>query len=324
VKPDPFLRGNVFPPAGGVPYPRARADDRLPADTWAMAQHPVGVRLELVGDATEVEVAYRTETPATYRPAAGSTWAAWQGDRQLAEVPAVVGTGSARIPLDRAAAAAPITVYLPDGMRPTVLEVGASGGTLMPAPAGPRWICYGDSIAEGWVASSPGRTWAAIAARRWQLDVANLSYAGAARGEIVSAEHIASLPADVISISYGTNCWTRVPFSVEMMTAGLDAFLRVIRAAHPVVPILVVSPVVRPSAESTPNALGADLRALREAMERTTQSRIAAGDGSLELVPGYDILRPEHLADGIHPNDAGHEIMAAVIGPRIAAACARR
>jgi lysophospholipase L1-like esterase len=323
VKPGPFLRGNAFPPVNGVPYPRARADDRLPADTWATAQHPVGVRLELVGDATEVEVAYRTQAPAG-RPGAGSSWAAWQGDRQLAEVPAVVGTSSARIPLGRADAAAPITVYLPDGMRPVVLEVAASGGTLRPAPAGPRWICYGDSIAEGWVASSRGRSWPAIAARRWQLDVANLGYAGAARGEIVSAEHIASLPADVISISYGTNCWTRVPFSVEMMTAGLDAFLRVVRAAHPVVPILVVSPVIRPAAETTPNALGADLHGLRQAIERTAQAWIAAGDGALELVRGHEILRPEHLADGIHPNDGGHEIMAALLGPRIAAACGRR
>jgi lysophospholipase L1-like esterase len=324
VKPDAFLRGNVFPGIDGVPYPRARADNRLPADTWAMAQYPVGVRLELLGDAAEVEIAYRTEALAEYRPGAGSSWAAWQGDRQLAEVPALVGTNSARIPLDDADPAAPITVYLPDGMRPTVLAVRPSGGTLIPAPAGPRWICYGDSIAEGWVASSPSRSWVAIAARRWQLDVANLGYAGAARGEIASAEHIASLPADVISISYGTNCWTRVPFSVAMMTAGLDAFLRVIRAARPVVSIVVVSPVLRPAAESTPNVLGVDLGDLREAIEHTAQSWIAAGDGALELVRGHEILGPERLADGVHPDDGGHEIMAAVLGPRISAACARR
>ena len=324
MKPDAFLRGNVFPGTDAVPYPRARADDRLPADTWAMAQHPVGVRLEFLADAAEVEIAYRTEALAEYRPGAGSSWSAWQGDRQLAEVPALAGTNSARIPLDGADAAAPVTVYLPYGMHPTVLAVRPSGGTLLPAPARPRWVCYGDSIAEGWVASSPSRSWPAIAARRWQLDVANLGYAGAARGEIPSAEHIASLPADVISISYGTNCWTRVPFSAGMMTAVLDAFLRVIRATHPVVPIVVVSPVVRPAAESTPNVLGAGLRDLREAIERTAQSWIAAGDGALELVRGGEILRPEHLADGVHPDDGGHEIMATVLGPRIAAACARR
>ena len=51
----------------------------------------------------------------------------------------------------------PIVVYLPEGMRPRVLAVACGGGELAPAPAGPRWIAYGDSIAEGWIASGTGR-----------------------------------------------------------------------------------------------------------------------------------------------------------------------
>src|SRR6185312_7602629 len=63
-QPEPFLRGCRFAAVRGVPYPRADARDftRLPIDTWGTAQIPATVRLELVGDAEAVDIAYRTET----------------------------------------------------------------------------------------------------------------------------------------------------------------------------------------------------------------------------------------------------------------------
>jgi hypothetical protein len=57
-----FLRGCAWPTGAGVAYPRADPADwrRLPIDTWATAQMPVGVRLEFVSDANSVEISYRT------------------------------------------------------------------------------------------------------------------------------------------------------------------------------------------------------------------------------------------------------------------------
>jgi lysophospholipase L1-like esterase len=141
-----------------------------------------------------------------------------------------------------------------------------------------------------------------------------MGYAGSARGEIVSAEHVAALEADVISISHGTNCWTRIPFSVDQLRAGTTAFLEVVRQGHPETPIVVASPVLRPDAESTPNRLGATLADLRAAMEEAAQARIDAGDVALTLVPGAGIVTTEQLADGIHPGDDGHRALADVIG----------
>ena len=57
-----------------------------------------------------------------------------------------------------------MVVYLPEGMRPVVLAVRAFGGTLEPAPVRPRWLAYGDSIAEGWIASGPVGAWPAARA----------------------------------------------------------------------------------------------------------------------------------------------------------------
>jgi lysophospholipase L1-like esterase len=322
AQPEPFLRGCRFPPAPGVPYPRADARDctRLPIDTWGTAQIPATVRLELVGDAGAVEIAYRTETEDFgYRgEGAGTAFALWRGGALMAEEKAVLGEGTVRLAMGPAAGLPAsgdrAIVYLPEGMRPTVLSIDGVDGTIEPAPPQRRWVAYGDSIAEGWVASGPSAAWPAIAGRMYRLDVCNMGYAGSARGEIVSAEHVAALDADVISITHGTNCWTRIPFSVEMMRAGTAAFLDVVRQGHAETPIVVSTPVVRPDAEATPNRLGATLGDLRAAMGEVAQARIDAGDKRLTLVPGRDIIGPELLADGIHPGDEGHQVLAEVIG----------
>jgi GDSL-like lipase/acylhydrolase family protein len=204
-------------------------------------------------------------------------------------------------------------VYLPDGMKPTVRFITPVGGTIEPAPPQPRWIAYGDSIQEGWNASAPPLAWPHIVGRDNGLDVYNLGYAGAARGEIPLAEEIAELPAEVISINHGTNCWTRVPYSIGMFREGLVAFLDIIRQGHPGTPLVVASPVVRPDAESTPNRLGATLGELRRTMEEVVEDR-ARTDPNLQLLSGLGLIELRHLDDGIHPNDEGHRLIAAAMG----------
>ncbi len=183
-------------------------------------------------------------------------------------------------------------------------------------------MAYGDSITEGWIASGPAGAWPAIAAREFRLDVVNLGYAGAARGEIVTAEQLAALDADVISLAYGTNCWTRIPHSAAQFRAGLEAFLAVVRQGHPTTPIVVASPVLRPDAEHTPNRLGATLADFRDETERVVDAMQRAGDPALTLVPGGPLLTVDRLPDGIHPGDAGHRILAQHIGGAVAAAVA--
>jgi lysophospholipase L1-like esterase len=194
------------------------------------------------------------------------------------------------------------------------------GGQLAPAPRGPRWLAYGDSIAEGWIASGPAGAWPAVAARRTGLDVVNLGYAGSARGELPSAQQIAALDADVISISHGTNCWSRIPFSAAMFREQTLAFVALVRQGHPDTPIVVTSPILRPDAEETPNLLGATLVDLRLTMEHLTRELIDTGDAQLTLVEGGDLIGADDLPDGIHPGDHGHEVLADVFGGAVAAA----
>jgi lysophospholipase L1-like esterase len=57
-------------------------------------------------------------------------------------------------------------------------------------------------------------------------------------------------------------------------------------------------------------------------MEQAAQERIDAGDGALVLVGGADVITAADLADGIHPNDAGHARLADVFGSAVATAAA--
>jgi lysophospholipase L1-like esterase len=319
---EPFLRGCVWPEAPGVPYPRAKPDLpmlRLPMDTWMMASIPAGVRLELVGNAPEVDIGYSCAHASFGYLGGGEVheFVVWRDGERVASVDAVEGEHTVRLPLGPGDG--PAIVYLPERMGPTILELTGVGGSIAPAPDQPRWLCYGDSIAEGWVVSAPDRSWPAVAAREHGLDLVNLGYAGSARGEIPSAEELAELDAEVISIAHGTNCWTRTPHSVELFTAGLRAFLDIVRDGHPDTPIVAISPITRPDGEATPNRLGATLTDLRGAFEAVVGERIAAGDAALTLVEGFPIVPVDLLADGIHPGDDGHAAMAAAIGPVVAA-----
>jgi lysophospholipase L1-like esterase len=310
-----FLRGVAWPSAPGAPYPRADLTDvRMPIDTAGTASIPAGVRIELVGDASHLDLEYETTTEELgYRGAgAGTTFAVWRDDQVVDEQPAVLGPGSVRLSLGSGEGRA--IVYLPEGMKPRVVGIAGVGGVIEPAPAQPRWIAYGDSITEGWVASGPARSWPAITGRRHGLDVVNMGYAGSARGETVSAEHIAAIDADVISLAHGTNCWSRWPHTAEMLRATTAAFLRIVRQAHPSVPIVVCSPIVRLDAEDAPNLVGATLADLRRAVED------AATDAGVPLVPGRDALDPSLLPDGIHPGDDGHAVLADVFGGAVARA----
>ncbi len=319
------LRGAAWPGNETTPYPRSDpADDRLPLDTWGTAQIPVSVRLELIGDASRIEIDYACATDDLgYRgEGAGTTFSAWRGDQEVATATATLDGGTVSLEVGGADAdytvgsADVLTVYLPEGMKPTLTAVRPVGGSLEPAPRGPRWLAYGDSLTEGWVASGPAYCWPAVAARRHRLDLVNLGYAGSCRGELASAEQLAKLPADVISLGYGTNCWTRIPYSRALLAANLRAFLSILREGHPQTPIVVWSPVVRPDAEQTPNRLGATLADLRAEIEEFAQT---AG-GPLELIRGLPLLSGDQLADGVHPGDEGHAVMAEAIGSAVARA----
>ncbi|MFF7814691.1 GDSL-type esterase/lipase family protein [Streptomyces sp. NPDC007945] len=316
LEPDPFLRGTAWRDGDRV----VRADpadlDRLPWDVAERAALPIGVRVEFLAQpgTSAVELRYRADVPPA-GDALGAlrhVFALWQDGRCVREVcaePAEEATVRLRLP----PGGGEFTVHLPEAQAPVVRGVRGVGGALTPAPARPRWLVHGDSITEGWWSTRPAHAWPAAAGRALGLDPVNLGYAGGARGELVLAEHLARLPGDLITLAFGTNCWDRVPATPEWLHATVRSFVGLVRRGHPRTPILLVSPVLRPAAEHTRNALGATLTELRRAMERAGRELAAEGDRHLTVLPGRPLLRPEHLADGLHPDDTGHAALAEAV-----------
>ncbi|MGH4030517.1 GDSL-type esterase/lipase family protein [Actinomycetota bacterium Odt1-20B] len=284
----------------------------LPGDTWERATVPAGVRLAFVaGGVRAVEIAYEGSEPwetDTYRDVP-PLFTLLSGDAVAGETSAAPGTHVARLELPHPEGE--FTLHLPEALRPALRGLRpVGGGTLTPAPPRPRWLVHGDSITEGWWASRPHLAWPALAGRALGLDTVNLGYAGAARGELTSARQLGSLRGDFITLAFGTNCWSRTPSSTGLLYETTRAFLNLVRAGHPHTPLLVVSPLVRPDAESRPNELGATLADLRTAQERAVRDAIRGGDAHLTLLPGAGILGTRQLRDGVHPDDAGHELLA--------------
>jgi lysophospholipase L1-like esterase len=315
----PFVRGSPFASTDVVPYPRADPADqhRLPGGTWQASTIPSGVRIEWVGDAEAVTVSYRADPggPFMRQGGYGLGFDVWVDDQPRGLVAAATVAGEASVTL--AVGPGRVRVYLPEGLRPRILSLSPEGGSIEPAPAEPSWVAYGDSIAEGWAVTAPGLSWPARLGRQLGLDECNMGYAGTARGELASAEQLGGLAADVISISYGTNCWSTIPHSTALIGANLEAFLDLVRRGHPDTPLVVATPIVRPDAEATPNRLGATLAALRSAMDDVLSRRVTA-DPRLVHVPGWELLDAALLVDGVHPGDEGHRVLAERMGKALA------
>lgn len=314
-----WLRGygaiDAVQPANRVPNEFA---GRLPSDTVAAGEVTAGVRLEFVGTASVVRLGVRVGGPAARSsPAMANACSVWTAGHWADQVALPVGGGEMTIALPARDPDQVVTVYLPEPTRVQVESVGWADGELRPAPRRPRWVVYGDSIAQGWCASDPGRTWPEIVARDLGLEGVNLGFAGAARGELPAAAHVAATPADVITLAWGTNCWSTIPFDEDLMGSTCRLFLKTVRLGQPDTDVLVVSPIVRPAAEDVPNLVGATLAGLRAALEDAVATA-QKDDPRLHLVPGRHLVDENLLVDGIHPGDAGHQVLAAAVAAEIA------
>jgi lysophospholipase L1-like esterase len=310
------LRGYSEP---GTAQPKSRIPERfagrLPVDTVTAGRVTSGVRLELRGTASSVGLGFTVESPAERgAPTMGAAFSVWTRSGLHWQVPIGQEDTAADIPLPTREADETVLVYLPEALVVHIDSVSWDAGTLTSAPRGPSWAVYGDSITQGWSATDPGAAWPSIAGRELGLDVINLGFAGAARGELPSAAQIAEAPADLITLAWGTNCWSTIPYDAGLMEQLSRLFLTTVRQGHPDAEILVVSPIVRPAAERTPNVYGATLEDLRAALESSVDSYVKSHhDDKLHLLRGRELLDERLLVDGIHPGDEGHAQLAGAV-----------
>src|SRR4051812_15044662 len=128
-----------------------------------------------------------------------------------------------------------------------IAGIGPAHALTPVAARGPRWLAYGDSITHGWCASDPALAYPAIVSCRLGLEHTNLGFAGSARGEFAVATSIASLPADVISLAFGTNIMKFPWYDKASWKETVRTFIALLRMQQPSTPIVLVTPIGRTS-----------------------------------------------------------------------------
>lgn len=326
----------------------------------AMVQMPSGVRLRFATDATDLELdvmltLFRIE-PYPLEPVVFDLVV----DGELAaQVSSAEGTvlhvdvaHPERLRIDAgepttiafaglAAGPKVVEIWLPQRatleMRALRVDDGASVSAAA-AVAQPRWVHYGSSISHCMEAASPTTTWPAVAARLGGMELLNLGLAGQCMLDPFVARTIRDLSVDRVSLKVGINLVNGDTMRDRTFAPALHGFLDTIRDGHPDTPILVVSPIYCPSAETVPGPTvpGPDgrfvtvagleelrltcltLTKIRAAIADIVAARRSAGDAQLHHLDGLALFGPddaEDLPDDLHPNPAGYVRM----GERFAA-----
>ena len=187
---------------------------------------------------------------------------------------------------------------------------------------------YGSSISQCVEAPTPTAVRPVQVARRAGVDLLNLAFAGEAQLDQFVARDIRELDVDLVSLKIGINVVNADSMRERAFVPALHAFLDTIRDGHPLVPIVVATPIICPAVEDSPgptrfddrnqvypvertidDAPGAlSLARIRELIETAIASRQQQGDEQLSLVNGLDLFGPDDvgdLPDGIHPNPDG-------------------
>ncbi len=163
-------------------------------------------------------------------------------------------------------------------------------------------VVYGTSITQGGCASRPGMAWTNILSRRLNVEFINLGFSGSGKGEPEVAATIAEIPNPACFIlDYEGNA------GLEGLKRTFPTFIRILREAHPGVPILAVSRTpfagdrfIERSLRGTDGSAGIPARRDRRTAPRRRR-RIFFQDGGELLGEDFE----ECTVDGVHPTDLG-------------------
>ncbi len=190
----------------------------------------------------------------------------------------------------------------------------SDGATVAPyEDPRPRWITYGSSITHCRTAASPSQTWPAIVARRRGLNLTSLGLGGQCHLDPMVARLMRDLPADLLSMCIGINIYGGATLNARTFGPGIIGFVQIVREKHPDTPLVVMSPIYSPPRETTPNAVGFTLQAMREEVAAAVATLQAHGDRHIHYVNGLDIFGVDlgrFLPDELHPDPEGYRIMA--------------
>jgi hypothetical protein len=211
------------------------------------------------------------------------------------------------------------TLYFPlyQGVQEVLIGLEEDAELLEPLPfaASRPIVLYGTSITQGGCASRPGMAYPNILSRGMKREMVNLGFSGSGKGEPEVARAIASLPDPAcLVLDYEANC-----DGLERLQVTMPAFIRILREAHPEVPIVVITRIRPPKADWDAEFREAMLarRAYQLELVETLQQE---GDRFISAIDGYELLGEQYAestVDGTHPTDLGFFLIATAILPQL-------
>lgn len=187
------------------------------------------------------------------------------------------------------------------------LEIGVDEGATLDQPAvdSPKRekpiVMYGTSILQGGCANRPGMAHTNILARRLDREVINLGFSGNALLDMEIAELMASVEdPGLFVLDYAPNAYA------DMIDANGEAFFRVIRDAHPDVPVIFIEDVIFPHTLFD-NAILKEVTDKNLAQRRLYERLKKAGEKNIYYIGAEGMIGDdgEATVDSIHFTDLG-------------------
>jgi lysophospholipase L1-like esterase len=291
----------------------AAAENVVRAPVWNLGQHSAGLYYDFVTGAPIVTARWKLRSDRIampHMPATGVSGldlyvrdeGAWRwigagrpGESITNEQVLVRGLSRAR---------REFRLYLPLYNGVDSVELGVPIGACIEAapnhfPRRKPIVFYGTSITQGGCASRPGMAYPSIIGRRLGWPTLNLGFSGNGKTEPEMAALLAELDPAVFVMDSLPNLF------VAEAAERLEPFVRVLRARHPLTPIVLVEDVNAPiTILDSRRAKVAEMNAwLRQLYDRMR----AAGDARVYYVPAFALLGGdgEDTVDGLHPTDLG-------------------
>lgn len=221
-------------------------------------------------------------------------------------------------------------IWLPHNAYVTLQRLTINDGASLlqlPVDKRKRWVHYGSSISHCMEATLPSEIWPAVAARQAGLILTNFGVGGQCHLDQFMARTIREQECDFISMKIGINIINLDSMKERVFTPAMHGFLDTIRESKPLTPILLISPIYCPSAETHPGPTIADgkgkfrtnnsnlntgsmtLTRVREILQDIVEQRTAQGDSNLSYFSGlelFDETDRDDLPDDLHPNPEGY------------------
>ena len=187
------------------------------------------------------------------------------------------------------------------------LEIGVDEGATLDLPAVDRpsrekpVVMYGTSILQGGCANRPGMAHTNIISRRLDREVINLGFSGNALLDMEIAHLMAGVEdPGLFVLDYAPNAYA------HLIDESGEAFCRVIRDAHPDVPVIFIEDVIFPHTIYD-KAIREEVTKKNEAQKRLFDKLKKSGERKIYYIRAEGMIGDdgEATVDGIHFTDLG-------------------